>query len=87
MGVLMKFGVQPVATVGQPFDPAAHHAVTSVASTQIAENHVVEEFQRGYRLHDRILRAAMVSVSTGPTRNSTNGTDKTTDTHDYSSSD
>lgn len=79
MGVLMKFGVQPVATVGQPFDPAAHHAVTSVESTQIAENHVVEEFQRGYRLHDRILRAAMVSVSTGSTQNSANGTDKIQD--------
>ncbi len=79
MGVLMKFGVQPVATVGQPFDPAAHHAVTSVESTQIAENHVVEEFQRGYRLHDRILRAAMVSVSTGSTQNSASGTDKTQD--------
>ena len=79
MGVLMKFGVQPVATVGQPFDPAAHHAVTSVESAQTAENHVVEEFQRGYRLHDRILRAAMVSVSTGSTQNSANGTDKTQD--------
>jgi molecular chaperone GrpE len=87
MGVLMKFGVQPVSTVGEPFDPAAHHAVTSVESTEIPENHVVEEFQRGYRLHDRILRAAMVSVSTGSTRNSTNGTDKTSDTQDHSSSD
>lgn len=65
MGVLMKFGVQPVVTVGEPFDPTAHQAVTSVASAHVPENHVVEEFQRGYRLHDRILRAAMVSVSTG----------------------
>jgi molecular chaperone GrpE len=87
MGVLMKFGVQPVATVGQPFDPAAHHAVTSVASTEIAENHVVEEFQRGYRLHDRILRAAMVSISTGSAHNSANGRDETSDTQDQSSSD
>ena len=86
-GVLTKFGVQPVATVAQLFDPTAHHAVTSVASPQVAENHVVEEFQRGYRLHDRILRAAMVSVSTGPTQNSANGTDKTLDTDDHSSSD
>lgn len=87
MGVLTKFGVQPIATVAQPFDPSAHHAVTSVASTQVAENYVVEEFQRGYRLHDRILRAAMVSVSTGSTQNSANGTDKTSDTQDHSSSD
>jgi molecular chaperone GrpE len=81
MGVLTKFGVQLVSTVGQPFDPTAHHAVMSVASTQIPENHVVEEFQRGYRLHDRILRAAMVSVSTGSAQTSTNGTDKTSGTH------
>jgi molecular chaperone GrpE len=81
MGVLTKFGVQLVSTVGQPFDPTAHHAVMSVASTQILENHVVEEFQRGYRLHDRILRAAMVSVSTGSAQTSTNGTDKTLGTH------
>ena len=84
MGVLTKFGVQPVATVGQPFDPAAHHAVTSVASLQIAENHVVEEFQRGYRLHDRILRAAMVSVSTGTGQDSTDGETTTTSTDGHS---
>jgi molecular chaperone GrpE len=80
MGVLTKFGVEPISTVGQPFDPTAHHAVTSVASAQIPENHVVEEFQRGYRLHDRILRAAMVSVSTGSAAVSTDGTEKTSGT-------
>ncbi len=78
MGVLTKFGVQPVSTVGQPFDPAAHQAVTSVASDQVPEKHVVEEFQRGYWLHDRILRAAMVSVSTGSAP--ANDTDETSDT-------
>ena len=63
---LTKFGVQTVETVGQPFDPTAHQAVVSVTSDRIAAQHVVEEFQRGYKLHDRILRPAMVSVSTGP---------------------
>ncbi|BCA53170.1 Protein GrpE [Nitrospira sp. KM1] len=63
--VLQKFGVQPIPTVGQEFDPSGHQAVTSVPSSHVPEHHVVEEFQRGYRLHDRILRAAMVSVSTG----------------------
>jgi len=85
MGVLTKFGVQSVTTVGQPFDPAAHHAVTSVSSAEIPENHVVEEFQRGYRLHDRILRAAMVSVSTGSAQDSSNGTNKTSNVDNYSS--
>jgi molecular chaperone GrpE len=64
-GVLSRFHVKPVETIGQLFNPATHQSVTSVASKKIPEQHVVEEFQRGYLLHDRILRAAMVSVSTG----------------------
>lgn len=64
-GALAKFGVHPIPTVGQPFDPSGHQAVASVPSEQVPEQHVVEEFQRGYRLHDRILRPAMVTVSTG----------------------
>ena len=62
---LTRFHVIPVETVGQLFDPATHQAVSSVASRKVPELHVVDEFQRGYRLHDRILRAAMVSVSRG----------------------
>jgi molecular chaperone GrpE len=75
-GALTRFHVIPVETVGQPFDPATHQAVTSVASQNVPEQHVVDEFQRGYRLHDRILRAAMVSVSKGQTDGAT-GTDDT----------
>jgi len=62
---LAKFGVQAIPTVGQRFDPSGHQAVASVPSDQVPDQHVVEEFQRGYRLHDRILRAAMVTVSAG----------------------
>jgi molecular chaperone GrpE len=64
---LAKFGVQAVETIGQPFDPSAHQAVAHVPSDTVPSNHIVDEFQKGYRLHDRILRAAMVSVSSGPT--------------------
>jgi molecular chaperone GrpE len=64
-GALTKFNVIPVETAGQPFDPSKHQAVASVTSEHVPERHVVDEFQRGYLLHDRILRAAMVSVSTG----------------------
>ena len=60
-----KFGVQSIPTMGQPFDPSGHQAVASVPSAQVPEQHVVDEFQRGYRLHDRILRPAMVTVSSG----------------------
>ncbi len=76
-GALTRFHVIPVETVGQPFDPATHQAVASVASQKVPEQHVVDEFQRGYRLHDRILRAAMVSVSTGQAQDGAPGTDET----------
>jgi molecular chaperone GrpE len=75
-GALTRFHVTPIQTIGQQFNPATHHSVTSVASKKVPEQHVVEEFQRGYLLHDRILRAAMVSVSTGRA-NGAPGTDDT----------
>lgn len=65
-GTLTKFGVQMIESVGQPFDPNAHQAVTQVASETVPAQHVAEEYQRGYRLHDRTIRAAMVAVSSGP---------------------
>ncbi len=60
---LARFGLQPMDCVGKPFDPAWHQAVTKVESGTQPENTVIEEFQRGYMLHDRVLRAAMVSVA------------------------
>ncbi len=65
-GTLSKFGVQTIEAVGQPFDPSAHQAVSQVASDTVPAQHVAEEYQRGYRLHDRTIRAAMVAVSSGP---------------------
>ncbi len=65
-GTLTKFGVQSIDAVGQPFDPAAHQAVSQLPSETIPAQHVAEEYQRGYRLHDRTIRAAMVGVSSGP---------------------
>lgn len=64
--VLAKFGVQAIDTAGQDFDPRAHQAVSYGPSDDVPANKVLDEFQKGYRLHDRILRAAMVSVSSGP---------------------
>ena len=65
-GILAKFGVQAIETAGQDFDPSAHQAVSYGPSDDVPANKVLDEFQKGYRLHDRILRAAMVSVSSGP---------------------
>lgn len=69
-GILAKFGVQAVETTGQDFDPGAHQAVSYGPSNDVPANKVLDEFQKGYRLHDRILRAAMVSVSSGPAQSS-----------------
>ena len=58
-----KLGVRQIYSKGNPFDPAVHQAVTQIESESVAPNTVVEEFQKGYFLHDRILRPAMVSVA------------------------
>jgi len=60
---LSKLGVEPIDAKGQPFDPNLHQAIQMVESAQVDENHVVDELQRGYRIKDRLLRPAMVTVS------------------------
>lgn len=69
---LSKFGVTPVVSIGEPFDPACHQAVTKLESNTAPEHTVVAEYQKGYRLHDRILRAAMVAIA-APGSASTDG--------------
>lgn len=61
--VLARYGVNPVEAQGKPFDPAIHEAVMQQESEEFPENTVLTEFQRGYTLHERILRPAMVVVS------------------------
>jgi molecular chaperone GrpE len=63
---LKKFGVTPLETVGATFDPAFHQAMTQIETDQQPPNTVVQEFQKGYLLKERLLRPAMVSVSTTP---------------------
>jgi molecular chaperone GrpE len=58
-----KLGVRQVTSTGAEFDPNIHQAVAQVESETAAPNTVVEEFQKGYFLHDRILRPAMVTVA------------------------
>jgi molecular chaperone GrpE len=60
---LNKFGLSPIESLGKPFDPTFHEAVMVVATDQHQPNHVVEEFRKGYLLHDRLIRPAAVSVS------------------------
>lgn len=63
---LSKLGLEPVEAVGRAFDPHVHEAVTTEATDQHEENTVIEEFQRGYRIGDRLLRPAKVKVASSP---------------------
>jgi molecular chaperone GrpE len=63
LDTLQKLGVKQVTSAGEPFDPAKHQAVGQVESSTVAENCVVDEYQKGYFLQDRILRPAMVTVA------------------------
>lgn len=60
---LEKFSIKKIKAVGEAFDPSIHQAVGTVESEEIPEDHVVDEFQVGYLLHDRVVRPAMVRVS------------------------
>lgn len=63
---LNKFGLSSFESVGKPFDPAMHEAMLVVETDKHEPNQVVEEFQKGYLLNDRLLRPATVSVSKPP---------------------
>lgn len=60
---LKKEGITPIETVGKEFDPHLHQAVMQVEDDSFESNVVVEEFQKGYMLKDRVLRPAMVKVN------------------------
>jgi molecular chaperone GrpE len=63
---LSKFGLEAVEAVGKTFDPHVHEAVTTEATDKHKENTVIQEFQRGYRIGDRLLRPAKVKVASSP---------------------
>ena len=60
---LERYGVSQVDPQGQPFNPEFHEAVSTLESAEMAPNHVLSVMQKGYKLHDRLLRPAMVVVS------------------------
>jgi len=64
--VFKQLGVSPMRVEGEPFDPTLHEAVLREPSEHHPEDVVIEELQRGYHLHGRVLRHALVKVSMGP---------------------
>lgn len=65
LGMLEKFGLKPINSIGENFDPNFHEAVAMEADSALSENQVLKEFQKGYMYKDRLLRAAKVIVSSG----------------------
>ncbi len=62
-GVFEKLGLKPIEAVGKPFDANLHNAVMHVEDESYGENQVVEEFQKGFMLGDKVIRFSMVKVA------------------------
>ena len=60
---LEKFGITQIEAENKVFDPTLHQAIGVVESEEVPENHVIDVFQKGYLLHERVIRPAMVRVS------------------------
>ncbi|SMC21178.1 molecular chaperone GrpE [Desulfacinum hydrothermale DSM 13146] len=65
LDTLARFGCKPFESEGKDFDPCYHEAIVQHETEEHPANSVVQEFQKGYMLHDRLLRPAMVAVAKG----------------------
>ena len=65
--VLSGTGLEHIEAIGMPFDPEVHAAVSRKETVSLPADVVVEEMQKGYLFHGRLLRPTMVWVSSGPT--------------------
>ncbi len=68
---LQSVGVETIQAVGAPFDPKLHEAIGTEECADQPEDTVVKELRRGYRIHDRVLRPALVSVARTPAQKTT----------------
>jgi molecular chaperone GrpE len=59
-------GVVPIEALGLPFDPHLHEALQQVETTEVPDETVILEIQRGYRIRDRVLRPSLVAVARNP---------------------
>ena len=64
--LLKKHNVEPIEARGRAFDPALHEAMMQQPSADLPPGSVLEEVQRGYKLHDRVIRPTRVIVSAAP---------------------
>ena len=61
--VLRKYGVEPIETVGKAFDPNLHEAVMEEENNEMPHHTIIDEFQRGFLLKERVIRPSKVKVS------------------------
>ena len=61
--IFAKLGVAAIPAVGETFDPEKHNAVRHIDDENVGENIIVEEFQKGFTLGDKVIRFAMVVVA------------------------
>ena len=66
LNTLTKFGLSEISAKGEKFDPSKHEATAQVPTADHPEGTVMDEFQKGYFVHDRLLRPAMVIVAGPP---------------------
>jgi molecular chaperone GrpE len=71
--VFRRFGLTLLDPQGEKFDPNRHQAISMMESAEVAPNHVVTVVQKGYLLHDRVLRPAMVVVAKARMADGTSG--------------
>jgi molecular chaperone GrpE len=63
---LKKFHIEAIDPAGEPFDPQLHQAMSMVENADVEPNTVIFVLQKGYTLHGRLVRPAMVMVSKSP---------------------
>ena len=61
--ILKDLNVEVIPAQGEPFDPNLHNAVSHIENEEIGENTVAAEFQKGYKLGERVIRHSMVQVA------------------------
>jgi molecular chaperone GrpE len=64
--VFVKHAAKPIPAVGEPFDPHLHEAITQIPTTEQPPGNVVLEAERGYQMHDRVVRPSKVGVAIAP---------------------
>jgi molecular chaperone GrpE len=69
--LLQRFGVEEIQAQGQPFDPSQHEALSSEPRDDMPAGHVARVFKKAYKMHDKLIRPAQVTVSAAPSAGGT----------------